>query len=285
MIAQRLRRSVAIAALAPAACALGSAGCDWGDEGPPNPVPVTAPEPSTSTNQSSSGGGLLPAAGTVKRTVSLRNPFGGPPGNLMVDGDFELSTLYDWQSAQLGWYAFDSQGQTYLRAETGGLCRTGVRCGIFEAQGVLFGKGVAAPDSAMVASIWAKVPVARTCLVIRPMMIPCNFSSTLGTKLIADAVDPGNGWCHYQAVVSQRDQAICMYIENDMFLPEVAIVDSATLVPATGTVPVDPPQALPQAQQERIAAVVAWERKRRRFGRPERPAGPWLPLGPGWAPR
>ena len=76
---------------------------------------------------------VVPDAGCPRppcptRTVGHRSPFGDvfQADNLMVDGDFELTGRND----QAPWIVFDELGQQTLNYETGGHCRSGVRCAI-----------------------------------------------------------------------------------------------------------------------------------------------------------
>ena len=96
-----------------------------------------APAPVDATTSSSSSGGSAGTGGSTVtppepriRTVETRNPWGGALGNLFVDGDFEFSVVLQGSSPQAGWFAFSNNGQGYVRGETGGLCKSGMRCAV-----------------------------------------------------------------------------------------------------------------------------------------------------------
>ena len=87
-------RLIAIVALV-----LGAASA-CGDEGPPNPAPYD-----DGSGAGDSGGTPFepPPKRELKRTIEMRNPLGGPPGNLLVDGDFEFSIDFEGTGPQSGW--------------------------------------------------------------------------------------------------------------------------------------------------------------------------------------
>jgi hypothetical protein len=190
-----------------------------GDAGPP-PVDAGGDAPA------------LPEAGPVKRTISMRNPFGGPVDNLLADGDFELSTVIDGDFPQSGWRGFTDGGSTQatVKMETGGLCRTGLRCAVLEKDLILFGRGTAAPDEkAHVASIWAKVPAGASCNVIKFLLVGCDTFGSL-KKLSSEPEPNEDGWCEYGGVLPKRDSAVCFYGEAEVEEGATAIVDSAVLI-------------------------------------------------------
>lgn len=177
-----------------------------------------------------------PDAGPVKRTIMTRSPFGGPAGNLLVDGDFELSS--DGQAgAQIGWYAYDATGDNRinLATETGGLCRSGLRCAILESGAVLYARGAAAEHKGNVASMWAKVPDDAKCYVIRPIVISC-IGSVVYKQLLADKKSESGGWCHYSAALPEKTSATCLYVDSTLKAGTTALLDSAMLGPDDGTI-------------------------------------------------
>src|SRR5262245_4991764 len=134
-----------------------------------------APTPSVPTTTATTP----PEKKPVKRTVETRVPFGGPAGNLLVDGDFEVSISFEGSGEQLAWIALtESGGESYLRGETGGLCKSGLSCGVLESGVLLYGRGTAAKDAAMDASIYMKPPAGRGCAIADIELVHCNFSGT-----------------------------------------------------------------------------------------------------------
>jgi hypothetical protein len=210
--------------------ALGTVACGF-IEAAPNPTPIDA-----TSSQSSGPGGRGGAGGTgpVVRTVTVQSPWGGPAGNLLVDGDFELSIALDGHETPSAWFTFSTvnDGERYLRGETGGLCKTGLRCAVLEANTVLFGRGAAAPFLiGMTSSLWAKPPLGAGCELIEPWIVECD-QATLAHTLAPDAAVPdGDGWCRYQGSVPKSARQVCMYIDSKLEGNDTALVDAATLLP------------------------------------------------------
>lgn len=214
----------------------------------------------------------VPDAGTVKRTVMERNPFGGPAGNQLADGDFEFSTL-SYAGAQTGWRAFTGDGSTplVLATETGGLCRSGLRCAVLPSSTVLLIRGTSANGKANLASAWAKVPAGATCSMVRPILITCD-TFAIGKQLLAKKAD-AEGWCHYTAAINQSDLATCIYVDNTLPKDTTALLDNFVLGPDDGTVPLEAEFWVPDAETSaRLAAIRDYEIAHMPFGRrPRRP--------------
>ncbi len=215
------------------------------------------------------------------REVFFRNPMGSPPDNLFVDGDFELSIVPEGNAGgQYGFVAFSPNGgPVALLGETGGLCRSGLRCGRLRSGRLLFGRGAAAPDDAdMRASIWVKPLEAapdpeRPCELGTFVVIGCDTFQQLDSLDEADAPD-AQGWCQMSAELDGERQSVCLYVEADVEM----LVDNATLLPvADGDLdPLPPPRhpapALRSDQLARMANLREVLRRRTPFGKP-RPDG------------
>jgi hypothetical protein len=220
-----------------------------------------------------------------KRRMLVRSPMGGPPGDLLVDGDFEFSVTVGGHGLQTGWRAFAGVNETALRSETGGLCRSGLRCVAMGSGMLMLGQGTAADDLPMVASLWSKPPAGRDCGAVGASLFVCDDLND-SAELLPDSSEPGaDGWCHYRRLFPRRDAAMCMFLDANVPPGDVVLVDAASLVPANGTVPLSgaPPlgsasgrQPLSGVRKQRAAAVVEIIRRTRRFDRG--PATP--PLGP-----
>ncbi len=247
--------------------ALVASACSFADNVAPNPVPVSTT--TTTTTSASGGGGAGPQdAGAVKRTVSTRSPFGGPAGNLLVDGDFEFSIVLEGHGSQAGWNAFGGNGQRYLRGETGGLCRTGLRCGVLVPGTMLYGRGTSANGTGMLASIWSKPPADQPCSVVQPYLVHCNFSG-VATNLLPTSELPGaDGWCGYHTSLKEQDTATCMIVENTLASSETALVDSAQIIPDDGTVSQRAMAPVGGERYLRFKRIGKWARDRLPFGRP-----------------
>lgn len=218
-------------------------------------------------------------AGTSRRTVMTRSPFGGPIANHFADGDFELSTAQG--QGQYGARAYGTTGgigALDFDVETGGLCRTGLRCAIFVPKTAFLLRGTAAPlGKGNLISFWAKVPTGKTCTAVSGTMLTCD---TLQTGHAVKAINPmpdAAGWCSYGSRLAPTPSALCLYIQNKLVNDERALLDSAVMGPDDGTV-------LPQAAEffvptaelvEELAALHDTIRRTTVFGRPAaRPTHP-----------
>lgn len=247
-----------------AAASVALPGCSLAEYDSVNPVEL--PTPTTGSGAASSGG-----SGPVEprvRTVGVRNPWGNVPGNLLLDGDFELSAGATGANLP-GWWAFRyGSGDSSIVFETGGLCRHGLSCAVAERGMAFVGWGVAANGTAMLASLWAKVPPERGCEVVQPALI--LWSNGTGSYLNAVPAEPNaDGWCRYEAAVGERDSATLMYIETTLQGDEKALLDDARVVPSSGVTPMSggvSPQSA--AHRTRAKAALDWIRARRPFGRP-----------------
>jgi hypothetical protein len=255
-----MTRSLVLAAPS-LALALALSGCDGEGINP-------APHASASTKET-----VTPVppgtAKPVKRRVDTRNPLGGPPGNLLVDGDFEVSISFEGSGEQLPWLAIaPSGGQAYLFGETGGLCKSGLRCGLLEPGIWLYGKGAAADGVGMVASVWIKPPPERLCNVATVELIHCAFTGFEKT-LVPVAPEPdAEGWCELRTTVSAQSSAVCMLVANDLARGETALIDRAVVLPADGSAPMSSMRPMSSARRAQVQRVSDWVRKRMPFGDP-----------------
>lgn len=175
--------------------------------------------------------------GPWKRTVTLRNPLGGPSGNLLADGDFEMSTVPEWIQPQLGWRAYGKFGQEVnAKTETGGLCRTGLRCGVLEDGVALLARGAAAGGGAgNIASLWVKVLSQESCDVVTAYIVGCDTFTAI-EELVADEEPNADGWCKHEGKTGPKNIALCLFVESDLANNDTALVDSGILVPDDGTI-------------------------------------------------
>jgi hypothetical protein len=226
-----------------------------------NPAPV-AGEPSSTTQAPPPP----PPKKPIKRTVETRNPYGATPGNLLVDGDFEQSISFEGSGEQLPWYAITNNALSYLRGETGGMCKSGTHCALLEPGQLLLGRGTSAADTGMIASIWFKPPPGRGCDIATTEIIHCNASGVSATlELVSDA--PGaDGWCEQRGSVAKQSQAVCVFVTSRLAEGEIALVDRAALVPDDGTVPLSDMSPMPSARARRLAELTEMLRRRAPFG-------------------
>ncbi len=214
------------------------------------------------TGGGGAGTGGAPDPGPKVRDVYHRNPIGLPLDNLLADGDFELSIVSAGQvGGQYGWRAFTSAGQpTMLNAETGGLCKSGLRCGRADALDVLLARGTAAPNGdAHVATIYAK-PAAggpdpaseEPCDLATAWVIRCDTFQTV------DSFDPdpspdADGWCRLSTESEPSTTALCVYVEVGRW---PLLLDAATLLPKPPPMKKIAPPRQPTAEQAARMAIV-----------------------------
>ncbi len=212
---------------------------------------LVAPQPASTASAGAGSGASPPVAVTpwVKRTVETRNPYGSPAGNLLADGDFEFSTVAQ-QGAQLGWRGYTSDGKSTLNilTETGGLCRSGLRCALFQPGMILFLRGTAANGQGNIASLYGKMPAGATCDDVTPILVDCD-ALTVHVAL-GSPTEPGpDGWCQYASTIPADPSSLCIYIENTLTGSVYALLDNAEIGPDNGTVyPDSAPYWVPDAR-------------------------------------
>jgi hypothetical protein len=253
------------------AAAMLNAGC--ADEGV-NPVPS---EPTNVVEPPDAGEGGAPPSGPRVREVYVRNPFGSPVDNLLADGDFELS--FSTGSGQFGWMAFKpSFADQELFSETGGTCKSGLRCARLPKKTTLLGRGTsAAGEAPNRASIWLKPaePLPededKPCDLADAWVVD-GISFGFVKKLQAADLPDDSGWCEFKAEAKGSRSPYWMYIELGDY--EV-LVDHAVLIPAPDLEgqPLPPLSPVPKEQSERAQRVREIIRNRTPIGAPP-PAPP-----------
>jgi hypothetical protein len=177
-----------------------------------------------------------PKSGAVVRTVETRNPFGAAPKNLLADGDFEWS-VSGGTGSQFAWLSFAASGAggVVTKIETGGICRSGIRCAVIDGSTVMLLRGAAAPNKqAMVASIAVKPEKGVACNLITAIALPCDTLKAPQAILTAPAMPDDQGWCVDTVSVAGSDAAVCIYVEAPTLGTRTALVDAAMLLPAEG---------------------------------------------------
>lgn len=222
-------------------------------------------------------GGAAPAPGRRLRTVEQRNPFGDTAieDNLLVDGDFELSS----NSGQYGWRAISiqpgAQGQTDLITETGGLCHSGLSCGVVKNGLDLLAFGAEPRDKPMDVSIWVKPPVPD-CGAVSVELISCTSQIVTSVATLAPLTPtPGSdGWCHLESIASSMDSQPCLFVSASLPDNQRALVDDASIVPAdgSGSKPLEATLPSPELRRQ-IAFAVRWFAEHTLYGEPARPRG------------
>jgi hypothetical protein len=204
-----------------------------------------------------------------KRTVEQRNPFGNTSSeaNLMADGDFELTGRQD----QMPWLAFDGNGQKTLDFETGGRCRSGVRCVSMSKGDEMIGWLASPHDGGIDVSLWAK-PKSNVCTDLEVHVLDLETQSD-GATIAASA--PGvdlSGWCHFTGTApSLANRSAVVYVAVKGGVNTTILVDDVFAKPGVLTTktrafaigkPLDP------SQSARLQHMSGWLKTHRRFGLP-----------------
>jgi hypothetical protein len=248
-----LLRTVSALAVLAAASTMGCGGT--GDASSPGWAPASA------TPQ------LVPPP--PKRTVEQRNPFGNTSSetNLVADGDFELTGRQD----QMPWLAFDGNGQKTLDFETGGRCRSGVRCASLGAGDQMIGWLASPHDGGIDVSVWAK-PKSNVCTDIEVRVLDLDTQSDgVAIAPSAPAADLG-GWCHLTGVApSLANRSAVVYVAVKSGVTTTILVDDVFAKPGvlgskTRAFAIDRP--LDPSQSARLHHMSGWLKTHRRFGLP-----------------
>ncbi len=244
-----------------ATTSLYAAGCD-GDTGDASAPPWTP------------GQTVAPAASSApRRTIEDRNPFGNTDAaaNLMADGDFELTGRQD----QMPWQVFGTNSQATLNYETGGRCRSGVRCGAVTAGSQIIGWMSSPPSGAIRVSFWVH-PSGGTCHDFSARVLDID-DGTGGTPIYPteDRAD-ARGWCHFAGFVPNMAEKSPVLYGTVSTKAGVTLIDDAVAEAAPPGVDAGSGGGLASRislrfspeEATRFHDVIAWIRAHRRYGRP-----------------
>lgn len=215
-------------------------------------------------------------ASSVVRTVSYRNPFGdvGHPDNLALDGDFEFSG----RSGQTPWIAASGNGAGLpLDYETGGHCRSGVRCGHMQAQSILLGTVATPPAGKLYVRVWAK-PDAGKCSDLSVALFDSTTNQSAGSAAAQSPAPDDTGWCTYEAVVPSIPlHAPLLYLKSK---EQAVTVDAVVVLPTTGPKPLLAGPPISKTEEALVGKLAAAMRQR---GEPQKapPMDPSKILPPG----
>lgn len=171
------------------------------------PAPFGGVGGGSSTASTSSAGGSAP----VRRTVTTRNPLGNVAvsDNLLWDGDFEWLSSFADQYPWLYGKSFQFIGYDLPKQVLGAACKSGVKCIELPKGGIAIGSAVASRKSALEASV--HVATESDCSEITVALLGFD---TDDPDVALEPKGRFEGWCYYQAVVSERESATWLYIEN-----------------------------------------------------------------------
>jgi hypothetical protein len=221
-------------------------------------------------------GGPPTDAGPIVRTVEIRNPFGSEPKNLLADGDFEWS-VSGGTGSQFAWLSYNAAGTggVVTRIETGGLCRSGLRCAVMDGSTVMLLRGAAAPNmKAMTASIAIKPSKGATCNSVRVIALPCDTLLAPQVQLKAAVQPETDGYCLSTGAMPGTTSAVCFYVDAVGLGTKTALVDDAKLLPSdAGEMALSAIQFHPEPELAlRLARLRTLTRDRMPLGQP--PARP-----------
>lgn len=215
--------------------------------------------------------GLEPTeAGPFRRSLMTRSPFGNlaHSDNLLIDGDMEMSN----GTGQTPWIGLSTVSQTELKIETGGRCRSGLRCLVLTASAdTVLGRGVAARNKALEFWLWAKVPNNK-CDIVSVYLVPgMTLGISMFNKVRSETEAPDeSGWCRFHTLRAPMDESVAVYVEASLLFQQRVLVDDAVLRPADGvsptkvrTLPVDP------AEHARIVGKIGPILRQQWIGRPD----------------
>ena len=174
-------------------------------------------------------------AGPRIRSVETRNPFGPAlADNLMIDGDFELTSA----SGQYGWRASGPTGEMPLLRETGGLCHSGVTCGVLTPEADLIGFAAAPKDQSVEVSIWTKPP-GPDCELTVISLINCTgvFVLTLGDVPATQLEPDASGWCEHHASLPPVSVRPCLFAVSLADPEAKTLIDQGSLRGVAGSAP------------------------------------------------
>lgn len=203
------------------------------------------------------------------RTVETRNPFGNAAfaDNLLVDGDFELTG----PSGQYGWRSLEPfGGDSPLRRETGGFCRSGVVCAELSPGMSLIGFGASPDGEAIEVSLYAKPP-EPDCDGLTVSLISCT---TFEVQALADVPAVGDepdesGWCRYMGTSPPLDEQACLYLETSRVLSGDILIDEAYMKAAEPSARMSLHATVPTLEHRaRIDHALDWIDRNRWYGLP-----------------
>jgi hypothetical protein len=212
----------------------------------------------------------VPPLASPTRTVGYRNPFGNvlQPGNLMVDGDFELTGRTD----QGPWIAFNEmQGaQDTLNYDTGGRCRSGVRCGLLSKGDDFIGY----LSSPLLGNFNVRVyimPEGTNCADATVVTFDIATNDTGSAVPAMTPAPAADGWCVFQGMAQNLayEQPALLVLLASNAMGTTLHVDEATVLPMN-VVPINGITAMTRASDDVIAranVISSWIRAHRNFGR------------------
>lgn len=184
----------------------------------------------------------------------------------MVDGDFELTGRND----QAPWIVFTNSQQN-LNYETGGHCRSGIRCAIIVPGDALVGYLASPPVEDFEIRAYVK-PDNGHCADAELFAFNLADNSIYGSATSTTPSPGDDGWCFFDgkvsALVYEQPALFIQFAQNAK--AKSVVIDQVSALPAS-KVPVHgitPPPVVPSAATRvRVANVAAYLRTHRKYGR------------------
>ena len=210
----------------------------------------------------------VPAPAAPTRTIGHRSPFGDAfqANNLMVDGDFELTGRTD----QAPWIVFTNSQQA-LDYETGGHCRSGIRCAIIVPGAALI--GYMATPAVEDAEIRAYVkPDSGKCSDAQIFEFDLVTNNTAGSAQATTSQPADDGWCFFTGKapnLAYEQPALYIQLASNA-KSKTLIVDQVSVLPLSVapvhgiTMPFVPPSPEIRARIENASNYL---RTHRKYGR------------------
>lgn len=210
----------------------------------------------------------VPTPAAARRTVGHRNPFGDAlqSDNLMADGDFELTG----RSGQAPWTVYNNQNQGTLNYDTGGHCRSGIRCGVIGVGDQLVGVIASPPNMDFIVRLYV-LPDSGRCSDVDVLLVDLNSGSEAGSVPPPSAPGP-DGWCLFEGSIGNMAyESPRVFVSLSMTAKsKTARIDDATALPSI-EVPIHGIQALrpvdDAAKRAQVEQVAAWIRAHVKYGR------------------
>lgn len=210
----------------------------------------------------------VPAPAVATRTVGHRSPFGDAfqSDNLMVDGDFELTGRTD----QAPWFVYNN-GQATLNYDTGGHCRSGIRCAIIGKDDALIGFMASPATEDFEIRAYIKPETGR-CLDAQLYAFDVSSNAVSVSAMPTTSTVGDDGWCFFDGKAPALTYAApALYIQlvgtaksKTLTVDQVSVLP-VSKVPVHGiTPPTQPPSADVRA---RIETAATWIRTHRKYGR------------------
>ena len=183
----------------------------------------------------------------------------------MMDGDFE----WTGRQGQMPWLAFDGRRQGTLNFETGGRCRSGVRCALLAPGQILIG-WIASPRTEPIhVSVWVK-PTHGACHALTAAVLDLEKQGDPKRGVLTSESPPSSqGWCRLEGTVPNfAGAAPVLWIELGPDAPGTLLVDDAIAVPEPAPLHVTRAGTarLKAPLSWRVAEVADWLARHRRFG-------------------